>query len=40
MDDCAKVNTPVECGVKMSKNDKRGTMISITFKNLVGSLRY
>jgi hypothetical protein len=24
----------------MSKNDKRGTMISITFKNLVGSLRY
>jgi hypothetical protein len=40
MEDCAKVNTPVECGVKMSKNDKGGTMISITFKNLVGSLRY
>jgi hypothetical protein len=40
MDDCAKVNTPVKCGVKMSKNDEGGTIISMTFKNLVGSLRY
>jgi hypothetical protein len=22
MEDCTKVNTPVECGVKMSKNDE------------------
>ena len=40
MEDCAKVNTLVECGVKMSKNDEGGTINSTTFKNLVGSLRY
>ncbi|XP_061951878.1 uncharacterized mitochondrial protein AtMg00810-like [Populus nigra] len=40
MKDCAKVNTPVECGVKMSKNDKEGNINSTTFKSLVRSLRY
>jgi hypothetical protein len=40
MKDCAKVNTPVKCGVKMSKNDERVKINSTTFKNLVGSLRY
>jgi hypothetical protein len=40
MEDCIRVNTPVECGVKMSKNDKGEKISSITFKSLVGSLRY
>jgi hypothetical protein len=40
MNDCAKVNTPVECGVKMSKNDEGEKVNSITFKSLVRSLRY
>ena len=35
-----KVNTSVECGVKMSKNDERKKINSITFKKLVRSLRY
>jgi len=40
MKDCAKVNTLVECGVKMSKNDE-GEKINFTaFKSLVRSLRY
>jgi len=40
MEDCTKVNTPVECGVKMSKNDEWEKLNSTTFKSLVGSLRY
>jgi hypothetical protein len=40
MNDYAKVNTPVKCGVKMSKNDKGERINSTTFKRLVGSLRY
>jgi hypothetical protein len=40
MEDCIRVNTPVECGVKMSKNDEGEKISSITFKSLVGSLRY
>ena len=40
MEDCAKVNTPVECGVRMSKNDEEGTINFTTLKNLVGRLRY
>jgi hypothetical protein len=32
MKDCAKVNTPIECGVKMSKNDEGGTINSTTLK--------
>jgi len=35
-----KVNTRVECGVKMSKNDEGEKINSTTFKSLVGSLRY
>jgi hypothetical protein len=40
IEDCARINTPVECGVKMSKNDEREKINSTTFKCLVGSLRY
>jgi hypothetical protein len=40
MEDCAKVNTLVECGVKMSKNNEGEKINFTTFKNLVGSLRY
>jgi hypothetical protein len=40
MEDCAKVNTLVECGVKMSKNDEGEKINSTTFKSLVRSLRY
>ena len=40
MKDCAKVNTPFECGVKMSKNDEGEKINSTTFKSLVRSLRY
>eukprot|EP00258_Populus_trichocarpa_P029770 XP_024445789.1 uncharacterized protein LOC112324984 [Populus trichocarpa] len=40
MEDCAKVNTLVECEVKMSKNDEGENINSTTFKSLVGSLRY
>ena len=34
------INNPVECGVKMSKNDKVKKINSITFKILVESLKY
>jgi hypothetical protein len=34
------VNTQVECGVKMLKNDEEENINSTTFKSLVGSLRY
>jgi hypothetical protein len=40
MKDCAKVNTLVECGVKMSKNDEGEKINFTTFKSLVRSLRY
>ena len=40
MEDCAKVNTLVECRVKMSKNDKKKKINSTTFKSLAGNLRY
>jgi hypothetical protein len=40
MEDCAKVNTRVECGVKKSKNDEGEKINSTTFKSLVKSLRY
>jgi hypothetical protein len=39
MEDCAKVNTLVECGVKMSRNGEWEKMDFTTFKSLVGSLR-
>jgi hypothetical protein len=38
MEDCAKVNTRVECEMKMSKNDEGERINSITFKSLVGLL--
>jgi len=40
MENCVKVNTLVECGVKMSKNDEGGGINSTTFRSLVRSLRY
>jgi hypothetical protein len=40
MEDCAKVNTRVECGVKKLKNDEGEKINSTTFKSLVKSLRY
>ncbi|KAG6478457.1 hypothetical protein ZIOFF_061900 [Zingiber officinale] len=40
MDDCNPVNTPVDCGTKLSKNDEGKTIDPIRFKSLVGSLRY
>jgi len=39
MEDYVRVNTLVECGVKMSKNDEREKINSTTFKSLVESLR-
>jgi hypothetical protein len=39
IEDCAKVNSLVECGVKMSKNDEGEKINSTTFKSLVESLR-
>ncbi|XP_057775544.1 secreted RxLR effector protein 161-like [Salvia miltiorrhiza] len=40
MEDCKAINTPVECGIKLSKNDGREKMDPTLFKSLVGSLRY
>ncbi|KAG6514813.1 hypothetical protein ZIOFF_025186 [Zingiber officinale] len=40
MDDCNPVNTPVDCGTKLSKSDEGKTVDPTCFKSLVGSLRY
>jgi hypothetical protein len=40
MEDCAKVNALIECGLKLSKNDEREKINSTTFKSLVEGLRY
>jgi hypothetical protein len=40
MKDCVKVNTSVECGEKMSKNDEVENINSTIFKSLIRSLRY
>ncbi|KAL5866165.1 hypothetical protein ACOSQ3_003679 [Xanthoceras sorbifolium] len=40
MDDCKLINTPVECGIKLSKHDKGESIDPTFFKSLVGSLRY
>ena len=40
MEDCAKVNALVKCGVKLSKNDEGEKVNSTTFKSPIGSLRY
>ena len=37
---CTKVNTPVEYGVKMSNNNEGEKIKSTIFKSLVGILRY
>lgn len=40
MEDCKPVCTPVECGIKLSKNDEGEKVNPTLFKSLVGSLRY
>jgi hypothetical protein len=41
MEDCTKINIPVECGVKMSNNNEGEKINSTTLiKSLVESLRY
>ncbi|KAL5861181.1 hypothetical protein ACOSQ4_002477 [Xanthoceras sorbifolium] len=40
MDDCKPINTPVECGIKLSKHDEGESIDPTFFKSLVGSLRY
>jgi hypothetical protein len=40
MENCAKVNALIECGLKLSNNDEREKINSTTFKSLVGGLRY
>ncbi|KAG6509927.1 hypothetical protein ZIOFF_027935 [Zingiber officinale] len=40
MDNSKSINTPVECGVKLSKHDKEEKVDPTFFKSLVGSLRY
>ncbi|XP_042374969.1 uncharacterized mitochondrial protein AtMg00810-like [Zingiber officinale] len=40
MDNNKSINTPVECGVKLSKHDEEEKVDPTFFKSLVGSLRY
>ncbi|XP_022895465.1 uncharacterized protein LOC111409681 [Olea europaea var. sylvestris] len=40
MEDCKPVCTPVECEIKLSKNDEGEKVNPTLFKSLVGSLRY
>ncbi|XP_057791180.1 uncharacterized mitochondrial protein AtMg00810-like [Salvia miltiorrhiza] len=40
MEDCKAINTPVECGIKLSKNVGGEKVDPTLFKSLVGSLRY
>ncbi|KAL0320217.1 UNVERIFIED_CONTAM: Retrovirus-related Pol polyprotein from transposon RE1 [Sesamum radiatum] len=40
MMECNPVNTPIECGVKLSKDNGARKVDSTTFRSLVGSLRY
>ena len=40
MEDYAKINTPDECGVKMSKNHEKKKINLTIFKSLVRNLRY
>ena len=40
MEDSQSVNTPVECGVKLSKHEEGEKVDPTIFKSLVGSLRY
>ncbi|KAK6117412.1 hypothetical protein DH2020_048868 [Rehmannia glutinosa] len=40
MDDCNPINTPVECGLKLCKDDEGNKVDPTLFKSLVGCLRY
>ena len=40
MNDCKPISTPIECGVKLSKNEKGEKVDPTFFKSLVGSLHY
>ena len=40
MNDCKPISTPMECGVKLSKNEKGEKVDPTFFKSLIGSLRY
>ena len=40
IENCKPINTPVECGVKLSKQDYSEKVDPTFFKSLVGSLRY
>ncbi|MCV5002872.1 reverse transcriptase domain-containing protein, partial [Escherichia coli] len=40
MDNCKPISTPIECGIKLSKDDEAEKMDPTLFKSLVGSLRY
>ncbi|KAL0438934.1 UNVERIFIED_CONTAM: Retrovirus-related Pol polyprotein from transposon TNT 1-94 [Sesamum latifolium] len=40
MMECNPLNTPIECGVKLSKDDGARKVDSTIFRSLVGSLRY
>ncbi|KAG6495020.1 hypothetical protein ZIOFF_042811 [Zingiber officinale] len=40
MDDSKSINTPVECGVKLSEHDEEEKVNPTFFKSLVGSLQY
>ncbi|XP_057789848.1 secreted RxLR effector protein 161-like [Salvia miltiorrhiza] len=40
MEDCKAINTPVECRIKLSKNDGGEKVYLKLYKSLFGSLRY
>ncbi|KAL5857265.1 hypothetical protein ACOSQ3_004723 [Xanthoceras sorbifolium] len=40
MDNCKPINTPTECGIKLSKHGEGESIDPTFFKSLVGSLRY
>ncbi|KAG6385237.1 hypothetical protein SASPL_154067 [Salvia splendens] len=40
MEDCKPINTPMECGVNLSKNEKGEKVDPALYKSLVRSLRY
>jgi Reverse transcriptase (RNA-dependent DNA polymerase) len=40
IEDCKLVNTPIDCGVKLSRHDKGNVVDATLYKSLVGSLRY
>jgi len=40
MEDCKVINSPVECGSKLSKHEDEKKIDPTLFKSLIGSLRY